>query len=225
MHKGHRARVRERIRANGIESLSEHQVLEYILFHTVPYKDTNELAHMLINKFGSFSAVLEANPADLMTVKGISEVSADLLSSLPKLFKIYQENKYNRVEINNSEDMKAYVKSKFVSEQNEKFYVIALDCSMRIVNCTMLNEGGVDYVRFDTKNIVEIAIRNNAKYIVIAHNHPDEIKKPSREDIDATFRITSVLNTIGIKLIDHIICAGDECISFASRKELKNFLS
>lgn len=77
-HKGHRIKVRNRYYETGFNGMADHNVLEMLLFFGIPFKDTNELAHDLIARFGSFSAVLEADVKDLVSVKGMTENAACL---------------------------------------------------------------------------------------------------------------------------------------------------
>ena len=81
MHEDHRKRVKERFLKDGIENMPDHEVLELLLFFSIPRKDTNALAHELIEHFGSLNCVLEASADDLMQVNGI-ETSATLITSL-----------------------------------------------------------------------------------------------------------------------------------------------
>jgi len=82
VHEGHRKRLKERFLREGLDSFEQHQVL---LFFSIPRKDTNELAHTLLNRYGSLSGVFEADPKDLATTPGIGENSAILLSLIPHL--------------------------------------------------------------------------------------------------------------------------------------------
>jgi len=83
VHEGHRKRLKERFLREGLDSFEQHQVLELLLFFSIPRKDTNELAHTLLNRYGSLSGVFEADPKDLATTPGIGENSAILLSLIP----------------------------------------------------------------------------------------------------------------------------------------------
>ena len=89
VHAGHRARLRERFLKEGLSGFSEHEVLELLLMFAIPQKDVNPLAHALIGRFGSLSAVLEASPAELMRVAGVGQNAAALLSLMPQLMGYY----------------------------------------------------------------------------------------------------------------------------------------
>ena len=89
-HQGHRTRLRDRINKEGLDNFQDYQVLEYALTFAIPYKDTNVIAHRLINKFGSFSAVLEADKDELKMVEGMGEASAHFISNLLQIFHYYE---------------------------------------------------------------------------------------------------------------------------------------
>ena len=82
LHENHRARMQERVARDGLESLAEHEALEYLLFLAIPRKDTNELAHRLIQHFGDFCKVMEAEPEELQRVEGIGPRSANLIHTV-----------------------------------------------------------------------------------------------------------------------------------------------
>ena len=79
-HSGHRVRLKQRFLSEGLDAFNEHQILELLLFYTIPLKDTNEIAHDLIKTFGSLSRVFDAHPKELQKVHGISEHSSTLIS-------------------------------------------------------------------------------------------------------------------------------------------------
>ncbi len=82
IHDGHRDRMREKFRKTGFEGMHPHEMLEMLLFYSVPRKDTNEMAHQLISRFGSLAGVLEATEDQLVNVGGISQNSATLIKMI-----------------------------------------------------------------------------------------------------------------------------------------------
>lgn len=89
IHAGHRARLRKRFFEEGLDAFEDHQVIELLLFFAIPRRDTNEIAHLLLRRYGSFSGVLEADPVDLEQIEGIGQAAAALLSILPSLTRRY----------------------------------------------------------------------------------------------------------------------------------------
>ena len=220
IHSGHRSRVRERINNGGLETMHNHEILEYLLFHTVPYKDTNPLAHKLIQHFGSFHAVMDASYDDLMLVSGVSDVTATFLTSLPTVFRKYSEDIMDCSTISSSEDIVKFMTYKFAGCTKERVYLLSLDKGLNIKNCSMISEGQTGEIVLEKRKVMEVAIRNNADVVILVHNHPNMIVTPSSNDIESTFVILRMLAGVGIRLIDHIVIAGNNYFSMAKDPKL-----
>lgn len=216
MHDGHRKRLKERFITEGLKNFEPHQVLELLLFYSIPRKDTNEIAHNLINKFGSAADVFDADAKDLETVDGISENSAIFLSLISAVSGYYLKSKHGEKPVIDS-SIKAgeYVLSLFVGQKYEIFYVICLDSQNRVTWADVLFEGTLNETSIYPRNLVEVALRHKANSIIIAHNHPGGSLKPSSADLNATKSIKNALETISIKLLDHIIVGDHKYMSFA----------
>jgi len=218
LHEGHRQRVKERFLREGLDSFEDYQVLELLLFYAIPYKDTNELAHSLIKKYGSLSGVLEADPEDLASVPGLGKNSAILLSLIPSLSRVYFKDKWGRKPLlNSSSKAGEYAVSLFAGRVYEAFYVICLDTQNRVNFPALVHEGTLDEAPVYPRIIVETALRHQASTVILAHNHPGGTLHPSSADIEVTKKVVSALNAISVQVVDHIIVAGDAYISFAEK--------
>ena len=216
-HDGHRKRLKARFIKSGLDDFEPHNVLELVLFYGVPRKDTNPIAHRLINRFGSLSAVLDAKPEELMKVDGITENTAVLISMLPAIARKYLEDK---VEVVNSvegfSDVGAYLMPKFVGRTVETVMLASLDNKNRIISCTIVAEGENDKANVSKRKVMEEAMRVGATRVILAHNHPRGFAMPSNEDIFLTEEIYSLLKSVGIDLVDHLIFAEDDFVSLAA---------
>lgn len=85
LHNGHRSRLRERILRDGLDGVAPHELLEFLLYYSQPRQDMNQLAHRLLDHFGSLTAVFSADLPSLMQVEGMGEPSARWLC-------MFQEN-------------------------------------------------------------------------------------------------------------------------------------
>lgn len=222
-HEGHRQRLKERFLESGIDDFEPHNVLELLLFYAVPRKDTNLLAHDLINKFGSLSAVLEANPKDLMKVDGVGKNTATFLSMIPQIARKYFEDKTKEdVIIRSCADLGKYLIPKYIGRTSEALMLIAMDGKNKILSCKVVSEGDVSSARVSKRKIMEEAIRVNAAQIALAHNHPSGILIASAEDIDMTNGIKDMLAHVGIRFFDHIIVSNDNFISMVVSGVIKS---
>lgn len=211
VHDGHRERMKSRFVEAGLDGFNDHNVLEMLLFYAVPRKDTNELAHNLLRRFGSISAVFEASHDELKTVDGIGENAATLIKLVPEVSRRYlmSKNLPTKV-IRKPEDAGAYFVAKFMFEVNEIAYALLLDASNGIISCRQLSRGVVNATEISIRNLVEAALKSNAVSVIIAHNHPGAIPLPSKEDEYTTHRLKEALALVDIKLLDHIIVSGKE---------------
>ena len=206
MHEGHRARLRSQVRERGLDGLPAHNILEFLLFHTIARRDVNPLAHELIDRFGSFSAVLDASVEELMRVPGCSEVTAVFLSSLPKVFRAYQEDKLQEgILFTDAESIGEYLAKLFVGRKVETLIMLCLDLKNKLICWKMVAAGSVAHVSFPIRRIVEIALSAGAVSIAIAHNHPGGLALPSRGDIEATKKLRDALAPLGIALFEHVV--------------------
>ncbi len=221
-HKNHRARLRETFRKAGAEGMPDHNLLEFLLFYSIPRKDTNELAHKLISEFGSLNRVFDAKYEQLLDVEGMGESSALLLSMIPSVCRRYIEGQSTgKVNLSDPNDAQEYLKDKFYGCKNEVFYLLCLDSYGNLINCCKLSEGTSGTVLVDKKDVLQVAIRNDAEKVILSHNHPKGIATPSREDLELTNEFSVLLGQVGIKVIDHIIVAGNDTISLASVEKFK----
>lgn len=218
LHQNHRARVRETFRKAGVDGMPDHNLLELLLFYSIPRKDTNELAHKLIETFGSLNGVFDASYERLAEVEGMGESSALLLSLVPGICRRYIEGMTDKKKINLStpEAVSDYLVKKYYGCKTEVFYMLCLDALGNLINCCKLSEGSSGAVVVDKRIMLEAALRNNADKIIFAHNHPNGIAVPSKNDLEMTYDFSSVLSTVGIRLSDHFIVAGGETLSLAS---------
>jgi len=222
MHEGHRKRLKDRFKSEGIDSFQPHEVLEMLLFFCIPRRDTNLIAHKLLKKFGSISGVFEADIKDLMDSDGIGENSAFLLSLIPSISRRYFNDKWgSKVVIDSSSTAGDYAVSLFMGRTYEAFFLICLDSQNRVNYSALIQEGTINESPVYPRLIVETALRHQANSVILAHNHPGGSMKPSLADIEVTEKIKGALEAISISVIDHIIVAGDKYVSFAERGILR----
>ena len=218
LHENHRARMQERVARYGLESLAEHEALEYLLFLSIPRKDTNELAHRLIQHFGSFCRVMEAEPEELQRVEGIGPRSANLIHTVMGFTRYYALKKRERgVALDSAERAIEYVKPFFLGQRNELLYLILLDDKCQPVRDLCIAEGVPNRVHADARKLVREVARTDATCGILAHNHPTGLAIPSEADRVATLGIMKALEPLGVSIIDHVIIAGEDASSMRQR--------
>ena len=224
LHKGHRERLRNRVKKESLINFEDYQVLEYILTFVIPQKDTNPLAHRLINTFGSISKVLEANVEELKKVDGIGDVTAMFLNSYLGVMYHYEKDKSTKdIIIDTPKKASAYFNALLKHNKKEEVYLACLDKNFRLVYTTTLKTGDENKVSITPRNILDIVIRHNASNIIICHNHPNGSPNPSSEDIKFTHDLTLSLILGDIKLLDHIVIGKSGYFSFATSGKLSEY--
>ena len=214
VHDGHREKMRQRYLQHGLGNFAEHEALELLLYYAIPRRDTNPIAHTLMERYGSLSAVLAAPVEDLMQVDGIGESAAVLLHLAPQICaKARMADAERESVLSSVERMGAYLLERFSDESNEVVYQLCLDRKGKLLACKRLSEGGVSGADLDVRRVVENAILTRASTVVLAHNHPSGVALPSAADVEATVRAAAALATVGVELTDHIIVADGDFVS------------
>ena len=224
VHDGHRNRLKSRFLAQGLNGFEDHNVLELLLFYSIPRSDTNEIAHRLLNEFKTLSGVFDAPVEELCKIKGISTHSATLIKLIPEMMSVYHTDKTKDIEIvNSTREAGEFFVPRFYGKKNEEVHVLLLDDKKKVIRCDKLFEGTVNSTPITVKKVVAAAVNSNATAVVLAHNHPGGIALPSRTDISATEKIFKALKLINVELCDHIVVADDDFVSMADSGEFERF--
>ena len=214
IHTGHRQRLKERFRQEGLDSFDELHVLELLLFYAIPQGDTNPLTHELLRRFGSLTGVLEAKREELEQVKGLGEHSVTLLRLVTELSRYYavQRMSMERV-LPTLEKCGEYLVPFFIGQREETVYLLCLDGKCKVLACRKLGQGGVNSVGVPIRRVVETALNTNASSVILAHNHPSGLALPTTEDVQVTKKVATALDLVGVRLADHVIVADQDFVS------------
>ena len=220
--KGHRERVRKRFLENGFNGLEDYEILELLLFYVIPRKDTKAIAKELIKKFKTLANVLKADTLELKTINGLGDVAITFLKMIGALpARIYKDElknqkliKDDKNKITDKEVLLSFLRNKIGYEDVEKFYVIYLSSSNEVIAFEESSSGTLDRSSIYPREIYKRVIMENAKSIIIAHNHPSGNTCPSKCDIDITNEIAKGLKNFGALLLEHIIITRDSYFSF-----------
>lgn len=217
IHSGHRTRLRTRARNGGLRTFEPHQVLEFILFFSIPQKDTNPLAHELLNRFKTIAGVFNADIEELMQVPGVSEYTATFLTSFPEIFRFYLFSSRNKLDsLKERDDVRSYLECYYMGYKKETPIVLLLNQDRELITEPIeLSEGGADCSSISVRQIVTVALRHNTSHLILAHNHPAGDAMPSDADILFTQELDCALRLIDIKLIDHYVVGKDRFIGIS----------
>lgn len=216
VHEGHRERMRRQMKTSGMDSLSDVQLLEVALYYAIARRDTNEIAHALLRRFGSLSGVLEAPRAELLKIDGVGESAADLLLLFIQMERRHLMDRAGRETIlDTTYKCAQYLMPRFIGEQEEVVYLLCLDAKCKALDCSLIHRGAVNMTAISVRKIVKAALDHNATSVVVAHNHPSGLALPSREDRATTLALKAALDAVDVVLVDHVIVADEDFVSLA----------
>lgn len=211
---GHRSRVKQRFRQEGLDHFHEVHALELLLFYCVPRVDTKPLARALIDRFGSFAQVLDAAAEELEKVPGVGENVSTFLKLVPAAGRYYMVNRAASQEVMNTvEAYGNFLMRQFIGLRNETVFLMCLDAKCKLLSCQKLGEGSVNSANVSARRIVEVALGVNATTVVLAHNHTSGIAVPSAADVVTTRQLGEALGALEICLADHIVVADADFVS------------
>lgn len=206
--------MRERLFASGVESLHDHELLEMFLFAVESRKNTNEMAHALIERFGSLKGVLCANSEALREISGIKDAAvAQMLVFRELMRRIDSEEMVPPETFENRTQMCEFILELYKYASVEALYVLMFDGNDRFIDHILVSKGNDNTVSMDVRKIVKEALNWDASSIVIAHNHPNGKLIATREDVALTRDVSLALNKMGIEVVDHILVANNKYTS------------
>lgn len=215
-HENHRERMRKRFMEHGLDSFEDHSILELLLFYAQPRKDMNVVAHRLLKTFGSLEGVFDAAPEALKTVEGVGDSAAVLIHLVPEVARRYLMSKAGPGRILTDSDAAGrYLLPRFLTCKEERMYVVCMDAKLKVLDCREIGRGSTISVSVNIRSVVQLALSQNATYVLLAHNHTSGIALPSGDDVAVTLRVRQVLAEVGVTLTDHIVVAGDDFVSMA----------
>ena len=217
LHEGHRERIREQYRKQGMNSMADHVVLEYLLTYVIPRKDVNELAHRLLNTFGSLTGVLEADPQRLSAIDGVGEKTALFLHSLYDLHRrltLETAGSRGAIRLENPESACRYALALSIGDRYETLRIICLDTTMKVLHTETLQVGTLSHVSFEPRRVIETALTHKARYLILTHNHPSGVIIPSADDIETAKMIEEIGSRLEIDVRDQLILSKNAAYSY-----------
>lgn len=214
---GHRQRLRQRFLKSGLEGFADYEVVELLLTLAVPRADVKQPAKALIARFGNLRGILDASVEDLRTVKGLGSVTPIALKIIKAAATLYlQQSGEGQDSLADPSRLADFWRMRIGSLQNEVFQVAYLDSGYRLLRdgVETLEEGTVDRAAVYPRRVVESALRRGAAALVLAHNHPNGHVAPSEQDKVLTRAVVLAAETVGLKIVDHLIVSASETFSF-----------
>lgn len=212
-HTGHRERVRDKFLENGFDVFEAHEALEMYLFYAIPRRNTNPLAHRLLDRYTNIAGVCDAPIDELMKDFGLSKSAAVFLKMLPEMSRLYNESKLSYDNVIDYENLGEIFRVKFIGRTSEAVALMLGDAKGKMIYFNIIAKGSLNSTDMPVRKIVDLALRHNARTAFIAHNHPSGTALPSRSDLESTQIIKDTLLNIGVDLVDHFIVTTEDFVS------------
>ncbi|MBN1128021.1 MAG: DNA repair protein RadC [Chitinispirillaceae bacterium] len=207
---GHRKRLLDRYRRNGLESLQPHEIIELVLTFTIPRCDTKKMAHDLYGRYKSIGMLLNAPRQDIVRTAGIGERSASLITLVGEIMSYCLKEKFERQSIiKHRRDVEEYLRYTFGHYQDEYVAVLYLGNRNQIIESPIIARGTVNQCIVHPRVILEKALRYGATSLIVVHNHPGGSHAPSEADWTFTGRCHTLCSLMELPMLDHlIVCRG-----------------
>ena len=203
---GHRHRLRERFSRAGVEGLQNYELLELLLFRTIPRRDVKPLAKKLIAEFGSVAEVLGAPYTRLCGMDGIGEATAldfKIIEAAGR--ELARGEVKKRTVLGSWTSVIDYCRASMAFEAREIFRILFLDKRNGLIADEVQQTGTVDHTPVYPREVVKRALELSATAVILVHNHPSGDPTPSNADIAMTRQIVDAGKPLGVLVHDHII--------------------
>ena len=222
IHSGHRMRMRKKFADYGRDIFNTYELLEMLLYHSIPLKNTNPIARMLVATFSDIDGVFNATKEELMAVDGVGERTADMIKAVGKIqidtagFNLKTVPAYNFADYN---DTGSFFVSHFEGNMDYETVMLLLDNKMAYIDFVTMASVDYEMGAIKPKNFIDTALRARASVCIIAHNHPYGPLYPTTGDVETNNMIRRALSGAGVTLVEHYIVSGDGYLGFMNHLE------
>ena len=218
-HSGHRKRMRDKFSQMSPSCFEDHEIVEMLLYYVFTRHNTNEMAHELLDRFGSIKGLLDATSEELMDVPMIGEKAAMLVQLVSELLRRYYTGIDKREHFSSIDKIGRFFAYKFAGIGVESVCALLLDNSLGFIDCKMVYQGSVNSAKFDLDKLYQYAFSKKAANVIVAHNHPRGLTIPSEDDKAITRILAQGFGHLGINLAEHIIVSGERFLPIMRNSE------
>lgn len=225
LHSGHRERLTDLVQSAGLDGVSEIQAVEFLLTYIFPRGDVNPLAHKLLERFGSFSNIIDADVTDLQTVEGINTRSAKKINLLGQVIDFYTLSKLNKnINLQNTGKFLDLLEELLRVQSTENLFLFAINSNFRLTQKKRFDLKKVRDVGMNPLDLYSFVSSTKLSYLIVAHNHPNGSAMASAEDHDAVAYIEQLLQPLDCKLLDSFIVGEDGIYSEKQDSYVRTFV-
>jgi len=173
LHAGHRDRLRQRFNAAGDAGVADYELLELLLFRSLPRRDVKPLAETMMARFGSFAEVLSARPERLREIPGLGEGAITELKIVEAAARRLTKGAVKtRPTLGSWTEVLDYCRTAMAFNEQEEFRILFLDKRNMLINDEVQGRGTVDHTPVYPREVVRRALELGSTALVLVHNHP-----------------------------------------------------
>lgn len=219
---GHRERLRSRYRKAGGDGFTDYDMVELILLYAIPRRDVKPVARELLRRFGSLSALIDADPKEIGEVAGMGDNSSLMFPIIRDLCVRYLENNAQEVDVISSpEKLLRFARMKLAGNTEEVMMLICVNTKNHVIDAEIISHGTIDAAVVYPRNIAADALKKKASGVILVHNHPSGVTQPSNADRQFTDALKNALDLLDVRLLDHLIVSRTGSFSFAGHRLLR----
>ena len=222
VHKGHRKRIKRKFSEFGDKFFDTYELLEMLLYYTVPVKDTNPISKRLLRKFGSLDAVLSATKEELTEVEGIGDKTAELIVAAGEALAFFTSGDYNQKvtsKFENYDYIGEYLTRYLADEMSNVQILLSFDNDMRLLGIDEIYRCDYSSAAVKSEKFMDAALKRGATIAIVAHNHPFGPFYPSEGDRATNNMIEEALSNVGVFLAEHYLICGSRYVGFMNHLE------
>lgn len=211
-------RPREKLLSQGVNSLSDAELLAIFLRTGIAGKSAVDLARELLHRFGGLRALMESSESDFCQAQGLGPAKYVQLQAIMEMSRRHLESTLMRDSaLESPQVVRRYLSAKLRHEPREIFACLLLDNRHRVIRYEALFFGTINAASVYPREVVKLALAHNAAAVILSHNHPSGIAEPSQADRHITDRLVEALAVVDIRVLDHMVIGDSEVVSFAER--------
>jgi DNA repair protein RadC len=212
----HATRPREKMRALGVQGLTDAELLSLLLRTGTPQSQVIDFASEILDRVGGLRGLLKASPSELLAISGIGPAKQAELSAVGELVtRALSEALQRQPVFNHPDALRSALKIHLSHRQHEVFSVLFLDTQHQLIAFEDLFQGTLSQTTVYPREIAVRALHHHAASVILAHNHPSGLPTPSEADKRVTEAIQAALRPLDIAVLDHCIVAGPAVYSMA----------
>ncbi len=205
----YKLQLKSRFKKGGLSSLTQREVLDLVLFYSMPANNVKECADSLLQRFHSLDCIFNASISSLCEVPKMTEKAAAFIKLIPEMCSQYAKSSYKNKRISCMSEIKDFFTTQYYGVKKEVVIIAFLDKNFNVIHVRTVKSGDPSSVMISIRTLISEVITSGCTGCVMSYNHPHGSCIPSQNDLALTKSIQSMLQTLNVRLYDHVIIASD----------------